>query len=200
MTAEDVGEDMCPVLVGYDHESSGIWALAVDNKGATRSSVKWTTGKIDEAGCAGTAGTLGSDQEESIMALKKAIVVHPQAETVLLESPVRDSKANVSAERAVSTWAGQLRNLGHHLESRLKRSVPKDSAPMTWLVSWAAELVSRYKVHANGRTSHEWITGHRCSQSVAGFREKIKFKFTTDKTHRNEINSEWSTGFSSEFI
>ena len=31
MTAEDVGEDMCPVLVGYDNDSHGIWALAVRN-------------------------------------------------------------------------------------------------------------------------------------------------------------------------
>ena len=26
MTAEDIGEDMCPVLVGYDNDSHGIWA------------------------------------------------------------------------------------------------------------------------------------------------------------------------------
>ena len=32
MTAEDVGEDMCPVLVGYDNDSHGMWALAVDAK------------------------------------------------------------------------------------------------------------------------------------------------------------------------
>ena len=50
MTAEDVGEDMCPVLVGYDNDSHGIWALAVDAKGATKSSVQWVNGKIDEAG------------------------------------------------------------------------------------------------------------------------------------------------------
>ena len=141
MTAEEIGEDMCPVLVGFDHGSSGIWALAVDQKGPTRSSTKWVTGKIDESGCSGTAVTIRSDQEESILALKKAIAVHRQAETVLLESPVRDSKANGSAERAVRTWAGQLRTLRHHLESRLKKTVPKDSAMMSWLVSWAADVV-----------------------------------------------------------
>ena len=45
-----------------------------------------------------------------------------------------------------------------------------------------------------GRTSHEWVTGHRCDQPVAGFAEKINFKFTTDKNHRNKMNTEWSTG------
>ena len=40
MTAEDVGEDMCPVLVGYDHNSAGIWALAVERKGVTDSATR----------------------------------------------------------------------------------------------------------------------------------------------------------------
>ena len=54
MTAEEVGEDMCPVLVGYDNDSHGVWALAVDVKGATRPAVQWVKGKIDEAGCSET--------------------------------------------------------------------------------------------------------------------------------------------------
>ena len=37
MTADDVCEDMCPVLAGYNNDSYGMWALAVDAKGATKS-------------------------------------------------------------------------------------------------------------------------------------------------------------------
>ena len=46
MTAEDVGEDVCPVLVGYDNDSHGVWALAVDAKGATKPSVQWVKGRL----------------------------------------------------------------------------------------------------------------------------------------------------------
>ena len=60
---------------------------------------------------------------------------------------------------------------------------------------WAADIISRYKVHSTARTSPEWITGHRCDLPVAGFAEKVNFKFTTDKNHRNKMNTEWSTGF-----
>ena len=35
MTAEDVGEDMCLVPVGQHHSAAGIWALAVEKKGAS---------------------------------------------------------------------------------------------------------------------------------------------------------------------
>ena len=100
----------------------------------------------------------------------------------MLESPVRDSKANGAAERAVRSWAGQLRTIRHHVERIIKVSIPKDSAMMSWLVSWAADVIFRYKVHSTGRTSYEWVTGHRCNQPVAGFAENINFKFTTIKT------------------
>ena len=125
----------------------------------------------------------------------KAVAIYRQAETVMLESPARDSKANGAAERAVRPWAGQLRTIRHHVERRLKTYIPKDSAMMSWLVSWAADEIFRYNVHPTGRTSHEWVTGHRCDQPVAGFAEKVNFKFTTDKIPGNKMNTEWSTGF-----
>ena len=109
-----------PVLVGYDHQSKGIWAMVVDNKGPTASSVQWLTEKIDKAGCKGVKIVLRSDQEESIKALKKAVAIKRQAETVMLESPVRDSRANGAAERAIRTWAAQVRTLRHQLEFKLQ--------------------------------------------------------------------------------
>ena len=39
MASEDAGEDMCPVVVGYDNDSHGVWALADDAKGATKPTV-----------------------------------------------------------------------------------------------------------------------------------------------------------------
>ena len=64
---------------------------------------------------------------------------------------------------------------------------------MTWLVSWASNVIFRYKVHSNGRTSYEWIAGHQFNQPVAGFAEIINFEFKKDKNNRHKMNSEWST-------
>ena len=80
-----------PVLIGCDHRSKAIGAMAVDTKGQTQSAVKWWVGKIDQAGCPGIEIVLRSDQEESIVALKKAVAVMRQAPTANIESPVRDS-------------------------------------------------------------------------------------------------------------
>ena len=82
------------------------------------------------------------------MALKRAVAIHRQSETVMLESPVRGFKVNSAAERAVRSWAGQLSIIRHHVERRLKTSIPNDSAMMAWLVLWAADVIFRYKVHS----------------------------------------------------
>ena len=129
------------------------------------------------------------------MVLERHVVVYQKVETVMLESPVRDSNASGTAERAVRSWAGQLRTIRHHVERRIKTSIPKDSALMSWLVSWAADVIFRYKVHSSGRASHEWIIGHRCDQPVVGFAENNMFKFTTDKNLRNMMNTEWCNGY-----
>ena len=139
-----------PVIIGHDRQSKGIWAMVVDHKGAQESSVRWLKNKIKESGHSGTKVTVKSDQEVAIVALKKAVAIKRQAETVLIESPVRDSRANGTIERAMRTWAAQTRTMRHHLESRLKAKVPKESPLMTWLATWAAEVLFRYKSQSNG--------------------------------------------------
>ena len=66
---------------------------------------------------------------------------------------------------------------------------------MTWLVAWAAEVICRYKIQSNRRTSYENVTGHKGLQPIAIFGERIMFKFTTDKNHRHKMESEWDHGF-----
>ena len=184
-----------PVLVGYDHQSKGIWAMVVDHKGPTPSTVQWLTDRIDKAGCKGVKIVLRSDQEESIKALKKAVAVKRQAETVMLESPVRDSRANGAAERAIRTWAAQVRTLRHQLEYKLQEKVDKDSALMTWLVSWAGEVICRYRIQTYGRTAYEYTTGHQGLQACAIFGERLMFQYTPDKVKRRKMESDWDYGY-----
>ena len=186
---------MSPVLIGHGRTSESLWAMVAESKGVTESSLKWAKERIDESGYMGTKVVLKSDQEESIKALKRAIAVKRQTETVMIESPVRDSKSNGSVERAVRTWAAQVRTLRHHLESRIKVKVPRTSALMTWLVAWSADVINRYKVRSSGRTSYEHITGHRGLQAITAFGEKVMFKYTADKTQRNLMETEWDTGY-----
>ena len=82
--------------------------------------------KLNQAGCCGTKVVLKSDQEEPIIALKKAVAIKRQAETVPIESPVRDSIANGAIERTTQTWAAQVRALRHHMEIDWARTCRMD--------------------------------------------------------------------------
>ena len=51
---EDIGEEdesvLSPVLVRHDRTSESLWAMVVDAKGVTESSLKWAKERIDESG------------------------------------------------------------------------------------------------------------------------------------------------------
>ena len=90
---EDIGQEddagLSPVLVGHSCTTESLWAMVAEAKGATESSLKWAKERIDESGYLGTRVVLKSDQEESIKALKRAIVVKRQAETIMIETRSR---------------------------------------------------------------------------------------------------------------
>ena len=135
-----------------------------------------------------------TDQEESIIAQKKAAAIKRQAPTVNIESPVRDSQANGNAERAVRAWAAQLRTMRHHMIFKTQHKIQIHSPLMPWLVAWAADAICRYRVQENGRASYGNVTGHKGLQPIAIFGEKVMFKFTTDKNKRKKMESDWGYG------
>ena len=78
-------------------------------KGVAESSLSWLTAKVTEAGSFGIKIVIGSDQEEALVALKKAVGIRRQAETEYIESPSRDLQSNAHAKRSVRTWAAPVR-------------------------------------------------------------------------------------------
>ena len=103
MVPEEAEEGMDAILVGYDDKKKGLWAMSVESKGPTESSIEWLSSKIENSGYNGVGVTLKSDQGADIMQLKKAVSVKRHAETTMVESPVRVSKANGQIERAIRT-------------------------------------------------------------------------------------------------
>ena len=157
--AEEADDKTAPVLVAYEHKTKSLWVLEVEHKGAdTGVAADWLVEKLQIAGYGGVKVTLKSDNEASIIALKTAIAVRRKAETALIESPVRESQSNGHVERAVRTWRDQYRTMRHYVEHRMKRTVPNGSPLSTWLVSWAADVINKFRVQDNGRTAYELTT------------------------------------------
>lgn len=177
---EEQVEDLIPILVAYDNVNKSVWTLEVEEKGISNSgaAVDWLIEKLGMSGYRGVPIALNSDIEPSILAFKNAIAIKRQCETSLIDAPVRESESNAHVERAIRTWRDQIRTQRHYTERRLKKRMPRDSALMSWLVSWASEVLNRYKVQANGRTSFEMATLHKCRHKVVAFAEKVHFQHT----------------------
>ena len=86
MTVEHIGDDMCLVLVGYDDSA------AAAGKGVSEPVTNWINGKVNKAGCAGTAITIRSYQEEAVVASKKSVAI----------CRGRDSDARIAGSRIQS--------------------------------------------------------------------------------------------------
>ena len=128
-----------PVLVEYDDCKEAFWTLLVSQKGPTESVVKWSVDRLEGSGYIGESITVKSDQEESIVALRRAISAARVGDTVPINSPVWCSKSNGKMERAVRSFQGHLRVLKFHFEKGIKRQMPSSCALFSWLVTWTSE-------------------------------------------------------------
>ena len=97
-------------------------------------------------------------------------------------------------ERAVKTWASQFRTFRHQFEVSLGAKIRTGSSMMSWLVAFASEVLSKYNVHANGRTTYEMTTGQHCKHPVCGFGSKVNFEMVTYKARKNKMDTEWGVG------
>ena len=115
LSSDDGAEGDPKVLVVHDDKSEALWALAVKAKGIGAPEVSaWVAQKLEEAGYRGMPVTIKTDQEESIMALKRAVAGRRNSQTAMIESKVRVSKSNSDVERAIRKWRGQFRKLKIH--------------------------------------------------------------------------------------
>ena len=65
----------------------------------------------------------------------------------------------------------------HHLESRIAEQLKTDTAIIEFLIVWVADLLSKCKVHENGRATYEMNTQHIWKGKVIGFGEKVHYQF-----------------------
>ena len=81
---------------------------------------------------------LQSDQEPNTIDVKHKAGTHIPTEIVYEESPVGDSNADGSIERAIRTIQGQIRATKDYIERKIGATIGLDSSVLRWLVRHAA--------------------------------------------------------------
>ena len=94
--------------------------------------------------------------------LAKVARVRP-GETVIEHTPAGDSRANGRAERAVQAIEKQVRVLKIATENVFGQKIRVGSPAFAWLILHAADILTKYQVMTDGRTSYERIKGRKYS-------------------------------------
>lgn len=167
----------------------------VSDKGVREEVVDCVLQKLESASHAGTDITMKSDQEESTVALKRAVAARRSTHTAMVESQVRVPRTNPKVERAVGKWRAQFRKLKLHVESMVACRIPQVHPMVAWLVEWSAEVVLKLEIKAKGCTRYEELTGHRARHKVLAFGERVNFLPAKDDTRMNKFDGEWMSGY-----
>ena len=115
---------MQPCFVVYDDDDNhAFWAIGIKSKFVAQSIVKYYKDLLDQSGYEGEKITMKSDQEPSILALKRAVAAACSGKTVPIESPVRSSKSNGNMEGAIGIWQSQIRTIKHFTEEKFKKRI-----------------------------------------------------------------------------
>ena len=72
-------------------------------------------------------------------------------------------------EAAVRVWQGQLRTIKHDFGPKMGKRDAVDSALLSWLVVYATDIMSKFKVGSDGKTAYEKRTAHKCKHFILGF-------------------------------
>ena len=100
-----------------------------------------------------------SDQEESMRALQQRAPKAGNCEFVLTNSKEYDSKANGKVEKAIQQVERQVRTLKLHLENRIGKVVAPNHPVIHWMVEYASETISRFRIIRKESTPRELLRG-----------------------------------------
>ena len=84
-----------------------------------------------------------SDQENSIITLRRDIKDKLRGEVNTEESPVGEHQSSGDVERAARTVTGQFRTLRDQIEHKIGTHLEANSPTLQWLIVAAASLITR---------------------------------------------------------
>ena len=81
------------------------------------------------------------------------------------------------------------------MESRIGAETPSDHDVIPWIIEYAATIINKGQVSADGRTAYERRTGKPAHLPGLEFGEKFMWKSTTPaRERRNQMDSDWHHG------
>ena len=137
---------------------------------------------------------LQSDQDPRIIDVKLNVSTHIPTEIVCEESPVGDSNANGSIERANQTIQRQIRAIKNYTERQIGATIDLDSSVLKWLVRHAAWTLTTFHVGSDGTTAHQRIRSKPFNQQITACAEQIQCKPHKTTGTQQKLAVNWLDG------
>jgi hypothetical protein len=184
-------EEKMITQVEKDQESRALLVHAVPRKGLAH--VHGAEQLIRDMGELGYKKViLKADNEPAMHALQEEVKKQRQDKTLLENSPVGESQSNGVAERAVQAAGEHIRVVKLALENKVGIRFPAVRPIMSWIAKRAADMINKFHVGPDGKTSYEIIEGNKYTRSLVKFGEKIFFR--RGKLSKNKLEARWEEG------
>ena len=185
------------ILAGYDGLTKAFFANDVPCKGTDAYAEKALAHNV--LSTVSQNVILQSDQELSIIDVKHKASTHLPMEIVYGESPVGDSNANGSIERAIQTIQAQIRAIKDYTERQIGATISLDISELKWLVRHAAWTLTTSYIGSDGMTAHQRTRGKPFNQQIAALGEQILFWPHKIAGPQQKLAVNWMDGCSSGF-
>ena len=186
------------VLVCHDSRTGGITADVVEQKGVGDG---WIVNRInrdlEEFGYTGETVKVKTDQENAIVDLQREVMRTRAGLTIPVNSPVGESASNGRIENAIQRVEGLARTIRSDLETSLGFKVNKCNPLYTWMIRWAAELLTRQVRGENGKSAAEMIRGRESMRAMVKFGECVHYipmKTAAKKEQQGKLEDRMKTG------
>jgi len=136
-----------------------------------------------------------SDNELSIVALRKKIAAGCHAQVIEEDAIAGESPSNGLAEVGIKIVEGVARTHKIDLEQKIKKEVDNRSILLSWLVEHACTVYNRCAVLQDGRTPWQRAYGKSSSLPLIPFGEKVLFKrLKVSGSHKNSLAPRFEYG------
>ena len=190
-SAKGSQERMQPVIVLKDRKAGTVKAHMVEEKGINAFAVKRIGQDLALLGYKRIV--FKSDNEPAILALKQAVKNESAVEIVMEESPVGESASNGEVENAIKQVEGQFRTVKSNVEEKYGEKLVSTHMSVPWMIRHAAELIDRFAVGQDGRTSYQRRKGKRFGGQMMEFGEGVMY-LTAKSAGKNKFDSRWEEG------
>ena len=191
----DEGEHRLTVLVAVEKYTKMKKVVVVPSKGSTGKYASGViVGFVEELGDKDRDIIVKTDQEPSIKFLVDDICqARTGAKTIKECAPKFSKGSNGIVERVVQSVEQCIRTLKSSFDERMKVKVDIQHPVITWLCDYAAYIMNRLEVGADGKTAYERTKGKQADVAGLEFGELVLWKHPP-ATRMQKLNARWSHG------